>query len=591
MPNDSAPEVYENVSVDELMKAVLNSYLDNDDLKYSGILADPMQSSLYRIGQNFQKWTPTEEQLFAIVEASPLLSLIHVHRQTQITQLSSWQDNHDNLGWAIVHKNEGTKTKQIPEDAENKINALRTILEEPYHLAIVGNTFSSFANQTVDFDLTVDKIPIELLRAGKKLRSLVLYDPRTIRPVWEILWLYRQNNKNPFIEGLNDVQLLEHMSDQYKEQTGGADLTRCSWVQYYQNQLTAAWTDDEMIVGMNFPSARIDRRGFGVSRAERSILALESWINAWGYNTEQFKIGISMTKGILAAIGSYGDENVKSLKKNLVAQLTKRPGTTFPIISIPSRDGLQWIRLDPNNSDMDFMQWLDYCSSMVCGIYSVDPQEIGLASRALAFSGKLISSSKADELIAKKDHGYKGLLLSLKHLFDRIIKKAGDDFVDYRFIWTGVDKTATERDRIATLMSKNFLTINEKRVQENEEPVDVTIPIWDSEINLADVPERLVDPLLQLVQQVQQARIQEQLMQQQMSGDVEDGEEEGKEKDQDGNKGVKIGEEKQEEEKQKPTESEEGEKRDEQEEEQVEKAVVNGRFPKTIRLTIRSDRE
>lgn len=566
------PDFYDKLTIEELFKAVLDSH-NGGKTEYSGLLADPMESSLYRIGQNYQKWTPTEEQLFSIVESSPLLTLIHVHRQTQITRLDGWQDAQDKLGWAIVHKSHDKRKENAPDDAEGKIEYLRGIFEEPYHLAVLGNTFTSLMNQCVDFGLTVDKVPIELLRKGKRLKSLVLYDPRTIRPVWELIWQYKRENADTEMAIENPKYILEKLSEQYAKVTGGADLTKCSWVQYYQNQLKAAWTDDEMIVGMNFPSARMDRRGFGLSRAERAVLALEAWINAWGYNAEQFKIGISMAKGILAAIGSYSDENVKSLKKSLIGQLTKRPGTTFPIISVPSKDGLQWIRLDPNNKEMDFMQWLDYCSSMVCGIYSVDPQEIGLASRAQAFSGKLISNTSAEALTAKKDHGYQSLLLELKHLNDRIIKRAGPEFVDYRFIWTGIDKVATEQERIQILKSKDFLTINEKRIQENEDQVEIVVPLLGTEINFADVPDRLLDPLLRAIQQAQQAKMQDSMMQQQQQA--------GAEPDQGG--GDQGGEVGQEEAQQEPAPGETGEA--EPEKENVGKAILSG-MPKLIRLNI-----
>jgi hypothetical protein len=222
---------------------------------------------------------------------------------------------------------------------------------------------------------------------------------------------------------------------------------------------------------------------------------------------------------------------------------------------------------------MDFMQWLDYCSSMVCGIYSVDPQEIGLASRAQAFSGKLISNTSAEALTAKKDHGYQSLLLELKHLNDRIIKRAGPEFVDYRFIWTGIDKVATEQERIQILKSKDFLTINEKRIQENEDQVEIVVPLLGTEINFADVPDRLLDPLLRAIQQAQQAKMQDSMMQQQQQA--------GAEPDQGG--GDQGGEVGQEEAQQEPAPGETGEA--EPEKENVGKAILSG-MPKLIRLNI-----
>jgi len=256
-------------------------------------------------------------------------------------------------------------------------------------------------------------------------------------------------------------------------------------------------------------------------------------------------------------VGSYSNENLKALKKQMLGQITKRVGSVMPIVSIPSEKGLQWIRFDPTNKEMDFMQWLDYCSSLVCGIYSLDPQEINLASRAQAFNGSLITGNQDEMLTQKKDHGLYSMFMELKHLFDKIIKMGGREFQDYEFIWTGIDKVATEKERLENLEKRSFLTINEKRVFENDEEIDVVVPLLGKDVNLADIPEKLIDPFLRAVQMAQQAEMQQGMMEQQ----------EEPEKDE------------------KPDLKLAGE--DKEEPEDVAKALsVSGELPRTIRLNI-----
>jgi hypothetical protein len=56
-PQSSLEKAFDKFTVDELFKALVDSFGSNsgDKLEYTGLLADPFETSLYQIGQRTPK--------------------------------------------------------------------------------------------------------------------------------------------------------------------------------------------------------------------------------------------------------------------------------------------------------------------------------------------------------------------------------------------------------------------------------------------------------------------------------------------------------------------------------------------------------
>lgn len=508
------------IYLDDIMKSV--GINEADTGQYKGYIVDPQQTLSYHLGRNQFQWRPSEQELFTLVSGSILLTAIHEKRKQQIKRMTAYREWDDKLGWRIVHKDYASPKFKAPADAKQKIAQLRSLFERPHYDPIIGNTFLSLVTKAVELDLTVDKVPVGFLKRGQKITGMAIYDPRTIRPILEVVWKYYEQQKTDSY-AVTPLTVIEKEAERYRSILN-ADLRECSWVQYVNTQLVGAWTDADMVVGRFNPSAKMDRVGMGYSRVEAAVLSLDAWLKAWGFNTNQFTSGMSLLKGILAILGgAASDQQVQDLKAQFVAQVRGvQNAGRIPIIGLRGDKGMQYIRFDGTNKEMEFMQWLDLCSSIVCAVYAMDPRELNLASRSQAFSGSLISHNNDEALTQTKDEGLNCLLLELEQLFNEIIHRVGHEFSDYRFIWTGLDKQATEKERSDTLASKKWMTLNEKRMADNLDPLKgvATIEFDGEQVDLCEIPEQLIDPLLRGIQQHDQ-----ELMQQSMMGGGAGGEE------------------------------------------------------------------
>lgn len=508
----------------------LQKAFNEDAGTYKGYIVDPTVTVSHRLGSNTRVWRPSKEQIFKMVEGSTINTLIHRTRKEQMLRMTQYQEYEDALGWRIVHKDHKNSRFKEPDDAANKKEFIRGLFERPHKLGIVGNTYAQYLSMVTDAMLGVDLAPVSIIRTtANQPAGLAVYDPCTIEPVLEVVWKYYQRNQ---AKGVSDVaesinQVLEQESEQYRSRLGGTDLTKCSWVQYVNGELVAGWSEDEMIVGVNNPISRLEYRGNGISPAESSIIALDAWLKAWGYNVNMFTSGMNLIKGILAAVGSYTTETVQMVKEGLESQI-RGPGLSgrVPIVGVPNEKGLQWIRFDPNNTEMEFMQWLDYCTSLVCGIYRINPQEINLASRSQAFSGSMMSH-KQDYLITQtKEEGFHSLLIQTAQLNNRIIAAMGPEYEDYRFVYTGLEQQASEKEKAEILKNKEHYSLNEKRASDDHDPKSLVVELDGQKIDVYEHSENAVRMFLQLYQAKQQADA----MKQQMQGEVEGGEEQETEK-------------------------------------------------------------
>lgn len=473
-----------------------------DEGMYRGYLIDPVSNAAYHIGHQKQ-WRPTDLELRTIAMNNALTPGIIQRRKDQIGACSEYMAKGHELGWRICHINENDPSYQDPPDAERKKAYLRKLFEYPTSVSFLCNTFAGLCSQNIESNLIVDRMPTELMKVGNRVTGLVTHDPTTIRPIVEVVWKYYLSAKKTnsrYDPRLSPMQVLERESEARKDDLG-VDLTTCTWVQYVNEKLVAAWGDDDLIVGIGSPQVWIDRRGFGLSRTENCILALHAWLKMWGYNVSNFQNGLNLIKGILTAVGSYTPNSLTDLKDILTAQARGDINAhRLPIVHIPHAKALDLIKFNDSNNDMQYMEYGDLCSTLVCIHYGMDPNEMSLASRAQRYGSSILGGSKEEFLKMTKSEGLNSLLRQLKSHYDNIIHACGDEFRDYRFIWTGLLSSIPEKDRIEIINGKKHLSINEQRKADNQEESHVIIPMMDGSIDMCEVPEKMLPHLISLIQ-------------------------------------------------------------------------------------------
>lgn len=241
------------------------------------------------------------------------------------------------------------------------------------------------------------------------------------------------------------------------------------FAQIIRGRIERAFTPDEMCIGMCNPTADIYSNGYSISELELLIGTVTSHIFTENYNHSYFSDGFS-AKGILhikAPVNRRKLETIRLQWKHMISGAKNSFHT--PIFS--GMDEIQWIPLTQNHSDMEFSNWMNYLIKIICGIYQIDPSEIGFGMKDEGGAGGgLNGDNTAEKLQQGKDKGLRPLLIHIQNFFNKNIMSRLDD--DFEFEFCGLEKETPKEmtDRQASEV-KFKKTVNEIREENNQIPI------------------------------------------------------------------------------------------------------------------------
>ena len=200
-------------------------------------------------------------------------------------------------------------------------------------------------------------------------------------------------------------------------------------------KVVAEYEQDELIYFVR------DRQpsGYGLPPVEVLKGACEAIIKGQTYNREYFDRG-TMVDGILN-LPELNEDELRSFRRYWHSMIQ---GKRHVFAMTNARDA-RWLPLRQSNKDMEFHQHLLWLSRLVCMIYGISPQEIGLT----------YDINRATAAIMDRNTIRRGirpwLTLIKERLEEEVLKKIHPD-ID--FIWLGIDRedamTQAEIYRIAT---------------------------------------------------------------------------------------------------------------------------------------------
>lgn len=155
---------------------------------------------------------------------------------------------------------------------------------------------------------------------------------------------------------------------------------------------------------------------------------------------------------------------------------------------------LNWTSLHSTNREMEFGKWLEYCIKTICGVFQIDPIEIGFdiskqgSGASGGGGGGLGNGNQAERMNFSKDKGLLPLLTFIASLLNDYIVFRIDP--NYKLEFVGLNGS-TEKDDLdrAVQQVKSYKTINEIRAEHDLEP----LPSFDKIKNPGDV---VLDPSL-----------------------------------------------------------------------------------------------
>lgn len=244
--------------------------------------------------------------------------------------------------------------------------------------------------------------------------------------------------------------------------------SRVSHVQVYENTVIAEFTQDDIAWNVMNPRSGIRVNGFGFSPLEEMIRLGSGWLFGMSHNIAFYRNGAA-TKGLLNIKGAIPDRQLRAFRR-MWYSMVAGVGNAWRTPILNSED-VQWLDMHAGNRDMEFGQWMDWLTKIICALYLLDPTEINFI---FGNSGQTSSLSAArpneEEVTESKDKGLRPLLDHVSESLNRHL--LWDINPDFEFAFVGIDAHDEERDREADEKDvKTIFTVNEVRARRGEEPL------------------------------------------------------------------------------------------------------------------------
>jgi hypothetical protein len=149
--------------------------------------------------------------------------------------------------------------------------------------------------------------------------------------------------------------------------------------------------------------------------------------------------------------------------------------------------------LHANNREMEFGKWMEYCIKTICGVFQIDPIEIGFdiskqGSGQSGSSSGLGQGNQAERVMFSQDKGLRPLLVFISSLINDYIVWRIDPNFEFEFVGLNQDSEKDDLDR-SIAQGKAFKTINEIRAEHDLEPLKAV-----KDLKTMDLGDIILDP-------------------------------------------------------------------------------------------------
>lgn len=177
----------------------------------------------------------------------------------------------------------------------------------------------------------------------------------------------------------------------------------------HQGNVIREYAWDEGAMGFRNPRTEFGTFGYGKSEVEEVLDAVTGILYGMDANKQYFTNN-HIPMGILNLVGNYTPDSLEELRSHF-KQNIGTPGHhyEFPVIASQPGGGAagNWIPLlDRSRQDLIFKVYMELCIVIICGIFQVQPEEVGFAS----FGGAASTLNSGDPESTFEQSQHKGLL-------------------------------------------------------------------------------------------------------------------------------------------------------------------------------------
>jgi predicted DCC family thiol-disulfide oxidoreductase YuxK len=408
------------------------------------------------------------DRLLRLIERrNPVVGAITTLRIQQGIEYAHISHDKDIPGWEIALSDE--KATITPEQEKQK-KFLENILMyghredyEPFQVADMPPTFRERMTMYMRDRLLIDKVCWEIER-NRKGETVALWtlDGATIYPVLPggfygsvsqiSTGMIGGFNKltdairKAKIENIPPVEEIAFVQEVLYGMTGGG--------------IAAAFRNSDLIydISSDLNDIRYYKQGYSV--VEKANMAVTAFINSIAYNSNGLargaipKVAVAMGKE-----SGYTQEQMEDLQDEWMANFEGVDGQW----NIPLLNGdAKILNLMPNNRDMEYQKYMEFCGALICSIMGADPAEAGLRFNQ---AQNVLSENQDAKQVFSKNRGLNQLLGDFAYIVNRWLRDSGYKFArEFVFRFNGLANT--DKGFEADLNKKKvetYLTINELR--------------------------------------------------------------------------------------------------------------------------------
>ena len=382
-----------------------------------------------------QKIRPIDNGILRNMAKSPFVKAIVETRIEQVASFGSVSEDKDDIGWMIVKRN----GEKVGDTDRGEIDRITKFVSETGvdESRWVKDDFDKFLRKITQDTLTLDALTFEIVRTkNDKLYEFFATDAGTF---------YFADPRELF--------------SQKTEINGHMPL----YVQVFQGQVINNYYPWELAYGIRNPTSDIYQNGYGRSELEDLINVVTWQLYGMQYTGSFFSRG-SAPKGILKLSGNVNERRLAEFKQQWAAQVQGiKNAWKTPIMEA---DKMEWVDLQRNNRDMEFSSWIEFLTKILCGVYKIDPSEIGMPMSGGEGGKSMFSDDTKQRQLFSKEKGLKPLLKFIEQKVDKYIVQQLNP--NYKFIFTGVNFSDASKELESDIKKVgNFMGYKEIRRKHN----------------------------------------------------------------------------------------------------------------------------
>lgn len=251
----------------------------------------------------------------------------------------------------------------------------------------------------------------------------------------------------------------------------------------YDNQVLAAFGDEDMIWKLFNPQNFSDSMGYCFSPLELAVVNITNHLNIENYNANFFTHGYA-AKGILHLKGTVTQAQLTAFRRQFHNTISgAQHAWRTPIIA--GMDDVQWVQLSGSAREMEYLNYNNHIMRALCTQFQIDPVELGL-DYLVSATGKAPAGQESNEskITYSRERGLYPLLMVIEDMMNCDILPTIDKDLATKYEFKFVGYTdETPQTNVALLQAEMsvYSTMNDLLRSAGREAVDD--PIFDTPMN------------------------------------------------------------------------------------------------------------